>query len=136
MIVSPEVAKNIRKPPVWLIGSGEAIGYRENGRDITTSAGAQSAPIAFRRISRHEFVHSVNDLLGTDLDLADQIPEDRGTNDFDSNRRIQLSREMLGAYFSVADEMLEYALPSKGFTEEGIWVTNKVKDVGQIRLKE
>ena len=54
-----------------------------------------SSPKSFRRISRHEFVHSVNDLLGVDLDLASKIPEDRGTHDFDSNRKIQLSREML-----------------------------------------
>lgn len=47
------------------------------------------------RISRHEFVNSINDLLGIQLDLADQIPEDRGTRDFDSDRRIALSREML-----------------------------------------
>ncbi len=47
VIVSPEVARNIAKPPVWVIGSGEATKYRENGGDITTSAGVQSAPIAF-----------------------------------------------------------------------------------------
>ncbi len=47
VIVSPEVARNIKKKPVWIIGSGEATKYRENGGDITTSAGAQSAPIAF-----------------------------------------------------------------------------------------
>ena len=47
IIASPEVARGCAKPPVWIIGAGEAIGYRENGGDITTSAGAQSAPIAF-----------------------------------------------------------------------------------------
>jgi len=47
VIVSPEVARNIKKKPVWVIGSGEATKYRENGGDITTSAGAQSGPIAF-----------------------------------------------------------------------------------------
>jgi acetyl-CoA C-acetyltransferase len=41
------VARDARKPPVWIIGSGEAIKYRENGGDITTSAGAQSGPAAF-----------------------------------------------------------------------------------------
>ncbi|MGB1129592.1 MAG: DUF1592 domain-containing protein [Haloferula sp.] len=88
-------------------------------------------PKSYRRISRHEFVHSLNDLLGTDLDLADEIPEDRGTNDFDSNRRIQLSREMLGSYFSIADEMLDQAFPSEGFPVEQSWVTNKVRDSHQ-----
>ena len=47
IIASPEVARNCRKPPVWLIGSGEATKYTENGGDITVSAGAQSGPIAF-----------------------------------------------------------------------------------------
>ena len=83
---------------------------------------------SFRRVSRHEFVHSLNDLLGLDLDLAQIIPEDRGTNDFDSNRNIQLSREMLEAYFSVADQMIEQAFPSQGFAPEKRWVTRKVRD--------
>lgn len=47
VIVSPEVARDIATDPVWIIGAGEAIKYRENGGDITTSAGAQSGPIAF-----------------------------------------------------------------------------------------
>ena len=87
-----------------------------------------SKPIPFRRISRHEFVHSVNDLLGTNLDLAKRIPEDRGTRNFDSDRRIGLSREMLGSYFTVADEMLEHALPADGYSKEQTWVTNKLID--------
>lgn len=47
IIASPEVAANCRKKPVWIIGTGEATKYRENGGDITVSAGAQSGPIAF-----------------------------------------------------------------------------------------
>jgi acetyl-CoA C-acetyltransferase len=47
IIASGEVARNTKKKPVWIIGSGEATKYRENGGDITTSAGAQGAPIAF-----------------------------------------------------------------------------------------
>ncbi len=87
-----------------------------------------SIPRPFRRISRYEFVHSINDLLGTELDLAFGIPEDRGTNTFDSNRRIQLSPDMLGSYFAVADEMLEHALPQMGFVKEQTWVTDKLLD--------
>ncbi len=47
VIASADVARGTKKPPVWIIGTGEATKYRENGGDITTSAGAQSAPIAF-----------------------------------------------------------------------------------------
>lgn len=47
VFVAPEVAKDIKKKPVWILGSGEATKYRENGGDITVSAAAQSGPRAF-----------------------------------------------------------------------------------------
>jgi len=48
LIASAEMARNAKKKPVWIIGSGEATKYRENGGDITVSAGAQSGPVAFQ----------------------------------------------------------------------------------------
>ena len=47
VIASPEVARNCRKNPVWILGSGEAVRYPENGGDITSSAAVQSGPQAF-----------------------------------------------------------------------------------------
>jgi acetyl-CoA C-acetyltransferase len=47
VIASSDVVRNTRKKPVWIIGTGEATKYRENGGDITVSAGGQSGPIAF-----------------------------------------------------------------------------------------
>ena len=47
VIASPQVARNTRQTPVWIIGSGEATKYRENNADITVSAGAQAGPMAF-----------------------------------------------------------------------------------------
>ena len=47
IVCSAEMARNAKKKPVWIIGTGEATKYRENGGDITVSAGAQSGPIAF-----------------------------------------------------------------------------------------
>lgn len=47
VIASPGVAANCRKPPVWILGSGEATRYPEIGGDITTSAGVQSGADAF-----------------------------------------------------------------------------------------
>lgn len=83
---------------------------------------------SYRRISRHEFVHSVNDLLGVKLDLADSIPEDRGTRDFDSDRRIMLTKEMLSAYFVAADKMIEFAFPENGYPPDQSWLTSQIKD--------
>jgi acetyl-CoA C-acetyltransferase len=47
VIAGPEVVRNCRKPPVWILGAGEATKYPQNGGDITTSAAFQSAPQAF-----------------------------------------------------------------------------------------
>jgi acetyl-CoA C-acetyltransferase len=47
VIASPEVARDCRKKPVWIIGSGEATKYSENGGDLTVSAAAQSGPQAW-----------------------------------------------------------------------------------------
>ncbi|HEY7293891.1 MAG TPA: thiolase domain-containing protein, partial [Dehalococcoidia bacterium] len=47
IIAAPEVARGGKKPPVWIIGAGEATRYLENDRDITRSAAEQSGPVAF-----------------------------------------------------------------------------------------
>jgi acetyl-CoA C-acetyltransferase len=47
VIASQEVARGTRKKPVWIIGTGEATKYNENGGDLTVSAAAQSGPPAF-----------------------------------------------------------------------------------------
>jgi acetyl-CoA C-acetyltransferase len=47
VIVSAAVAAGLRKPPVWILGSGEAVGYPLSQGDITTSAAARSGRDAF-----------------------------------------------------------------------------------------
>jgi acetyl-CoA C-acetyltransferase len=47
VIVGADVARDLRKPPVWILGTGEAVGYPCDRRDITTSAAALSGPAAF-----------------------------------------------------------------------------------------
>ncbi len=47
VIAAPEVARDCRKSPVWLLGTGEATRYPQSGADITTSAAVQSGPEAF-----------------------------------------------------------------------------------------
>jgi len=47
VIAGADVARSCRKKPVWILGTGEATKYPENGGDITVSAAAQSGPPAF-----------------------------------------------------------------------------------------
>jgi acetyl-CoA C-acetyltransferase len=47
VIVSAAVAAGIPKPPAWILGTGEALGYPAFGADITTTAAARSGREAF-----------------------------------------------------------------------------------------
>ncbi len=47
VIAAADVARDCRKTPVWILGTGEGTKYPENGGDITTSAAVQSGPQAF-----------------------------------------------------------------------------------------
>jgi acetyl-CoA C-acetyltransferase len=47
VIAAADAARDAKQPPVWVLGTGEATKYPENGGDITTSAAAQSGAQAF-----------------------------------------------------------------------------------------
>ena len=49
VVAHPDIARNAKTKPVWLLGSGEAAMHSSSGhRDFTVSAAAQSGPIAFK----------------------------------------------------------------------------------------
>ncbi|MFP6817489.1 MAG: hypothetical protein VB948_02815 [Pseudomonadales bacterium] len=47
VIAAADVARDCARPPVWILGAGEATKYPESGADITVSAAVQSAPVAY-----------------------------------------------------------------------------------------
>ncbi len=47
VIASAEMARNCKKPPVWIIGAGQAVKYPVIGGDLTSSAAIDSGPVAF-----------------------------------------------------------------------------------------
>ena len=81
----------------------------------------------YRRLSRHEFMNSVNDLVGVELDLREKLPEDRDTHVYDSSSEILLTKDLLAANFDVADEVLDYAFPVKGFGEQQTWTCKVIQ---------
>jgi acetyl-CoA C-acetyltransferase len=58
VVASPEVARDCKRPPVWLLGGAMAIGHRDAGyHDYTRIAASSSGPQAFARTGlRHEDV--------------------------------------------------------------------------------
>ena len=81
----------------------------------------------YRRLSRHEIMNSLNDLVGVDLDLREKLPEDRDTHVYDSSTDILLTKDLLAANFDVADEVLDYAFPAEGFGEQQTWSCNVIQ---------
>jgi acetyl-CoA C-acetyltransferase len=49
VIVAPEVARDTRRPPVWILGAGEAAGYQDNTGDLTVTAAARTGAEAYGR---------------------------------------------------------------------------------------
>src|SRR5258708_27729574 len=47
VMVSPGGAVGIAKPPAWILGTGEAVGYPAGGADLTTTAAIRSGREAF-----------------------------------------------------------------------------------------
>lgn len=47
VLVAGDLAPDRPQRPVWVLGTGEAVGHVSNGSDITTTAGAISGPQAF-----------------------------------------------------------------------------------------
>ena len=57
VVVHPDVARDLRKPPVRILGSAEAVAHARAGhRDYLTTAAAQTGPraLAEARVSHHE----------------------------------------------------------------------------------
>ena len=81
----------------------------------------------YRRLSRHEFMNSLNDLIGVELDLLGELPEDRDTHVYDTSTDILLTKDLLAANFDVADEVLDYAFPAEGFGEQKTWTCNVIQ---------
>jgi len=64
-----------------------------------------------RRLTRTEYEHAVQDLLGIDLPLRDLLPEDPASHGFETVAEgQQLSHHQLASYLEAADRALEEAI--------------------------
>ncbi len=71
---------------------------------------AANGRVRGRRLTRLEYEHTVQDLLGIDIPLADHLPEDPETHGFETVAAgQQLSQHQLARYLDVADIALDAA---------------------------
>jgi Protein of unknown function (DUF1592)/Protein of unknown function (DUF1588)/Protein of unknown function (DUF1587)/Protein of unknown function (DUF1595)/Protein of unknown function (DUF1585)/Planctomycete cytochrome C len=71
---------------------------------------AAKGRVRSRRLTRVEYEHTLHDLLGIDLPLKTQLPEDRASHGFETVADgQQLSHHQLASYLNVADIALSHA---------------------------
>ena len=83
-----------------------------NGRLETLTA--EQVPGVLKRLSRVEYQNTVNDVLGTDFQLGDQLPLDNIDGGFDNNAdNLHLSVVDMESYFNAANHIAESVVGDK-----------------------
>ncbi len=103
--------------PSGAAGSSAAGGSSGAGN---TPEGALPSPVcqagsvvpSFHRLNRLEYQNSVNQLLGTDLPLAEELPVDSLVYGFDNNADVSMSATVMQKYLNTAESAVEAALAS------------------------
>lgn len=73
---------------------------------------------ALRRLNRHEYENTINDLLGIQVDLASLLPEDGRAQGFDTvGEALRVSDVQMQRYLEAADRALKVALHATGRPE-------------------
>ena len=83
------------------------------GRVATGEAARNAAQgrVAMRRLNRAEYMNTVRDLLGVDIDLNDLLPPDATANGFDNNSEaLHVSSFLMEQYLEAADQALGAAI--------------------------
>ncbi len=76
-----------------------------------TRADAELREVALRRLNRLEYEHTVQDLLGIDVELKHLLPEDQKAGGFDTNgEALAVSAELLERYLAAARLALDHAI--------------------------
>lgn len=71
--------------------------------------------VVMRRLNRAEYANTVRDLLGVEVDLADLLPPDTGTNGFDNNAELlHTSSYLMRSYLDAAERVLNEAIANHG----------------------
>jgi len=80
------------------------------GRSLTAAHAARRGTV-LRRLNRREYQNTLNDLFGTDLDLASLLPEDSRSHEFDNvGSALGLSMVQMQKYLEATTTVLDAAI--------------------------
>lgn len=72
---------------------------------------AAQGRVPLRRLNRAEYLNTVRDLLGVDVDLKDSLPPDSSVNGFDNGAEaLHVSSFLMEQYLETADKVLDAAI--------------------------
>ena len=64
-----------------------------------------------RRLNRKEYQNTINDIFGTNLNLADKLPEDGKSHEFDNiGSALGMSMQLLRKYLEIIEENLDHSI--------------------------
>lgn len=77
-------------------------------------ARAAHGRVVLRRLNRTEYVNTVRDLFGVDVDLQDLLPPDASTSGFDNSAEaMHTSSYLMANYLEAADRVLDAAIANR-----------------------
>jgi len=98
------------------------------------AAASEEGRTVLRRLNRLEYENTVNELLGTDLDLQERLPQDGSRHGFNKvGEALGLSTELMQKYLETTQYAVKHALE---FGEKPQSGTIKASFVGNKRVKK
>ena len=92
-------------------GNTERTAFTKQLGIALTSAHSKAKGTVLRRLNRREYQNTMNDLFGTHLDLADLLPEDGKSHEFDNvGRSLGVSMVHLRQYMKAAGQVFDAAV--------------------------
>jgi hypothetical protein len=86
-------------------------GFSNTLRDVLTRSHQATKGTVLRRLNRREYENTLNDLFGTNLDLASRLPEDGRSHEFDNvGESLSISMVQLRQYMRCAEDVLDEAI--------------------------
>ncbi|MBD3672897.1 MAG: DUF1587 domain-containing protein, partial [Planctomycetaceae bacterium] len=94
-----------------------------------TIAHERTKGTVLRRLNRREYEHTMNDLFGTNLDLAGMLPEDGRSHEFDNvGESLGISLVHLQKYMEAAEKVLDEAIADTTEPPEEVHIEGSYAD--------
>ncbi len=97
---------------------------------------AAEGRVVLRRLNRNEYENTIRDLLGVEVDLKEQLPQDGAADGFDNvGAALHISSFLMEKYLEAADKALTLAIPNKP-KPKSVTKRYSLKDQHQVKVSD